>query len=50
MMTHMQPNYVIELPNDLCAIEEPVEYLIDKAREAGFDNDRLRLNFRVGLT
>jgi serine/threonine-protein kinase RsbW len=46
----MQPNYIIELPNDLCSIAEPVEYLIEKAAGAGFDADRLRLNFRVGLT
>jgi serine/threonine-protein kinase RsbW len=46
----MQPNYVIELPNDLCAIEEPVAYLIHRASEAGFDENRLRLNLRVGLS
>jgi serine/threonine-protein kinase RsbW len=46
----MQLEYVLELPNDLRAIEHSVNYLTDKAREVGFDNDRLRLNFRVGLT
>jgi serine/threonine-protein kinase RsbW len=46
----MQPDYVLDLPNDLHAIEQSVDYLMDKALEAGFDCDRLRLNFRVGLT
>lgn len=46
----MQLDYVLELPNDLHAIERSVEYLIDRGREVGFDYDRLRLNFRVGLT
>lgn len=46
----MQLDYVLELPNDLRAIERSVEYLMDRARAVGFDDDRLRLNFRVGLT
>lgn len=46
----MQLDYVLELPNDLRAIERSVEYLVDRAREVGFEDDRLRLNFRVGLT
>jgi serine/threonine-protein kinase RsbW len=46
----MQLEYVLELPNDLRAIAQSVDYLADKGREVGFDNDRLRLNFRVGLT
>jgi anti-sigma regulatory factor (Ser/Thr protein kinase) len=46
----MQLDYVLELPNDLRAIERSVDYLMDKGREVGFDYDRLRLNFRVGLT
>jgi serine/threonine-protein kinase RsbW len=46
----MQLDYVLELPNDLRAIERSVDYLMDKGREVGFDCDRLRLNFRVGLT
>jgi serine/threonine-protein kinase RsbW len=46
----MQLDYVLELPNDLRAIERSVDYLTDKGREVGFDQDRLRLNFRVGLT
>jgi serine/threonine-protein kinase RsbW len=46
----MQPDYLMELPNDLRAIERSVDYLMEKGREVGFDHDRLRLNFRVGLT
>jgi serine/threonine-protein kinase RsbW len=46
----MQLDYVLELPNDLRAIERSVDYLADKGSEVGFDRDRLRLNFRVGLT
>jgi serine/threonine-protein kinase RsbW len=46
----MQLEYVLELPNDLRAIERSVDYLTDKGREVGFDDERLRLNFRVGLT
>jgi anti-sigma regulatory factor (Ser/Thr protein kinase) len=46
----MQPNYIIELPNDLCAIETSVDYLIDRAVDVGFEPCRLRLNLRVGLT
>ena len=43
-------DFTLELPNDLRAIERAVSYLMDRGLEAGFDNDRLRLNFRVGLT
>jgi serine/threonine-protein kinase RsbW len=46
----MQLDYTLELPNDLRAIERSVDYLMDRGREVGFDYDRLRLNFRVGLT
>jgi serine/threonine-protein kinase RsbW len=46
----MQLDYVLELPNDLRAIERSVDYLMEKGRSVGFDYDRLRLNFRVGLT
>jgi serine/threonine-protein kinase RsbW len=41
---------VLEVPNDLQAIEGTVEYLMGRGREAGFHADRLRLNLRVGLT
>lgn len=46
----MQIDYVLELPNDLRAIERSVDYLMEKGRDVGFDYDRLRLNFRVCLT
>jgi serine/threonine-protein kinase RsbW len=46
----MRLDYVLELPNDLRAIERSVDYLMDKGREVGFDYDRLRLNFRVAFT
>ena len=46
----MSTDFVIELPNDLRAIERAVNYLIDRGLEIGFSQDRLRLNFRVGLT
>jgi serine/threonine-protein kinase RsbW len=46
----MQLDFVLELPNDLRAIERSVDYLTEKGREVGFDQARLRLNFRVGLT
>jgi serine/threonine-protein kinase RsbW len=43
-------DFVLELPNDLRAIERAVEFLASRAREAGFDEALLRLNFRVGVT
>jgi anti-sigma regulatory factor (Ser/Thr protein kinase) len=46
----MQLYFVLELPNDLRAIERSVDYLMEKGCEVGFDYHRLRLNFRVGLT
>jgi serine/threonine-protein kinase RsbW len=41
---------VLELPNDLRAIERSVSYLMERGREVGFNDRRLRLNFRVSLT
>ena len=46
----MPSDHVLELPNDLRAIERAVSYLIDRGQEIGFSGERLRLNFRVGLT
>jgi serine/threonine-protein kinase RsbW len=46
----MRLDLVLELSNDLRAIERSVTYLMEQGREAGFDEARLRLNFRVGLT
>lgn len=40
----------LELPNDLHAIERAVERLVEYCAEAGFQCDRLRLNFRVSVT
>jgi serine/threonine-protein kinase RsbW len=46
----MRVDLVLELPNDLRAIERSVSYLVDRGQELGFDAGRLRLNLRVGLT
>lgn len=45
----MESRHQLELPNDLGAIERSVDYLLDRCRDAGFDDSRLRLNFRVGV-
>ncbi len=45
----MEDRHVLELPNDLGAIERSVEHLLDRCRAAGFDETRLRLNLRVGV-
>lgn len=45
----MQSRHVLELPNDLGAIERSVEYLLERCRDAGFDESKLRLNLRVGV-
>jgi serine/threonine-protein kinase RsbW len=45
----MESRYVLELPNDLGAIERSIEYLLERCRDAGFSEDRLRLNLRVGV-
>lgn len=46
----MRMDYVLELPNKIDAIDRTVRFLMDRCRESGFDPDRLRLNFRVGMT
>ena len=46
----MSAEYTLELPNDLHAIERAVQYLMHRCRELGFNRDRIRLNFRVGLS
>jgi serine/threonine-protein kinase RsbW len=46
----MERHYKLELPNDPEVIERSVQYLMERACEVGFDADRLRFNFRVGLT
>ena len=45
----MESQHVLELPNDLGAIERSVDYLLERCRAVGFDERRLRLNFRVGV-
>lgn len=45
----MGTRHVLELPNDLGAIERSIEYLLDRCRAVGFDEHRLRLNLRVGV-
>lgn len=49
-METMQADYILELPNDIRAIEHAVDFLATRCREAGFRGGRLRLNFRVGVT
>jgi serine/threonine-protein kinase RsbW len=39
-----------EVPNDLRAIEQSVQVLVEHGHRVGFNHDRLRLNLRVGLT
>jgi serine/threonine-protein kinase RsbW len=46
----MNADYSVELPNDLRAIGRAVQQLVNRCREAGFDDARLRLNLRVGVT
>jgi serine/threonine-protein kinase RsbW len=46
----MAKSFVLELPNDLRAIEQSVAFVMERGREAGFDPDLLRLNLRVGVT
>lgn len=41
---------VLNLRNDLRAIERAVAEFVERGRAVGFDDDRLRLNLRVGLT
>ncbi len=41
---------VLELPSDVRSIEHAVEYVVRRCRSWERHADRLRLNFRVGLT
>lgn len=41
---------VLDLPADIAAIEEAVERAVEYCAPARLDRDRLRFNFRVGLT
>lgn len=48
----MEPDHdlVLELPTDIRTIEHAVEYVVDRCRRCDRHAERLRLNFRVGLT
>ena len=46
----METELVLELPNDLRAIEHAVEYVMQRCGPCQDDERKLRLNFRVGLT
>ncbi|MGD2068131.1 MAG: ATP-binding protein [Gemmatimonadota bacterium] len=46
----METELVLELPNDLRTIEHAVEYVMQRCGVCESYQDRLRLNFRVGLT
>ena len=41
---------VLQLPNDIAAIEEAVDHAVEYCAPAGLDRRRLLFNFRVGLT
>lgn len=45
----MENELVLELPNDLRTIEHAVEYVMQRCGKCE-EYDKLRLNFRVGLT
>ncbi len=46
----MDSDLVIELPNDVRTIEGAVDYVVQRCDTCSAHADRLRLNFRVGLT
>lgn len=46
----MPSTHVFELGNDLTEVDRVVGHLIDHCRELGFDQGRLRLNLRVGVS
>ncbi|MBI4541337.1 MAG: ATP-binding protein [Gemmatimonadetes bacterium] len=46
----MEPELVLELPNDLRAIGRAVEFVVQRCRGIPTDERKLRLNLRVGLT
>lgn len=43
------PHFTLELPSQLESIEHVVDRLVEHCRRAGFDEERIRLNFRVGV-
>lgn len=46
----MDNDLVLELPNDVRAIPDAVDYVVRRCAECEVQARRLRLNFRVGLT
>lgn len=46
----MDTELILDLPNDLRAIEHAVEYVIQRCAACNESERRFRLNFRVGLT
>lgn len=46
----MDSELVLELPSDIRAIEDAVEYVVSRCSGCEIHARRLRLNFRVGLT
>jgi serine/threonine-protein kinase RsbW len=46
----MDRELVLELPSDVRSIEHAVEYVVQRCQHCEESADRLRLNFRVGLT
>lgn len=46
----MEPKLVLDVPSDVRAIEEAVDYVLQRCSECRAQARRLRLNFRVGLT
>jgi len=50
MRNSMCADIVLELPNDLRAIERAVDYLLARCSEAGFDCEGVALKLRVGVT
>jgi len=49
-MSHLENDLVLELPSDVRSIEHAVEYVVRRCQACERQADRLRLNFRVGLT
>lgn len=46
----MDNDLVLELPTDIRSIEHAVEYVVRRCQSCESHAERLRLNFRVGLT
>lgn len=46
----MENELVLELPTDIRSIEHAVEYVVQRCPQCEAHSNRVRLNFRVGLT